>query len=608
MEIFADYLQNAHSDRIYSKALIKPNETLFDRLEEYGILQSARKSFHPLHLVPVVGTLAYLAKRHVVPTGHIGMSTLNGNPFFHPPGSYFFHNPLQKFNGVVPVRENCIKHGHIVIQQIHEHEIGIVSDERRTLRLLLPGSHILNKNELDFKGIFDMNRNRTQSEANVKYFYIEQGHVGLTQKGSNIQLYQPGPHISFDAIETLPTEIKVLPQTLRLNSVTLNTAEQLRVSLRPVVYLMVSNPGKSLQARRKDDGTLLTLQALIEDQIDVTLGRIFMGINLHDMGHKLQDQQSAGFVKTAYAKAAPRGQVTPSPLNNMHEDGNIVDAHTIVVVPPSSAKTENDISSADSKSASASSSRSVGEITMTPVHDFNFDGHKERKLDDNSVQRSTSSTQQLQSQQNTDEYVETQLASALNIAITTTVHDNFINQLQEKLNDFGITVRDVGFEEVGFDKIIQGQLDAYAQKQIAIRTEALTAQMELELSKQRAENDAIIACCNAKASATVKGIEIEAKRHHALIEAQTSQEAKNMATAAEAKRILDVGEANAKVGDLIGNSQGGQELAVLECQAQIAKQLGKGAVYTQMGLPVLGFRAQLPQVPQSSLTESKEQA
>lgn len=36
---------------------------------------------------------------------------------------------------------------------------------------------------------------------------------------------------------------------------------------------MVSDPGKSLQARRKDDGTLLTLEALIEDQIDVTLGR-----------------------------------------------------------------------------------------------------------------------------------------------------------------------------------------------------------------------------------------------------------------------------------------------------------------------------------------------
>jgi hypothetical protein len=75
-----------------------------------------------------------------------------------------------------------------------------------------------------------------------------------------------------------------------------------------------------------------------------------------------------------------------------------------------------------------------------------------------------------------------------------------------------------------------------------------------------------------------------------------------------AKRILDVGEANAKVGDLIGNSQGGQELAVLECQAEIAKQLGKGAVYTQMGLPVLGFRAQLPQAPQSSLADGTASA
>lgn len=71
-----------------------------------------------------------------------------------------------------------------------------------------------------------------------------------------------------------------------------------------------------------------------------------------------------------------------------------------------------------------------------------------------------------------------------------------------------------------------------------------------------------------------------------------------------AKRILDVGEANAKVGDLIGKSQGGQELAVLQSQADIAKQLGKGTVYTQMGLPVLGFRAQLPQCPQSSLADN----
>eukprot|EP00603_Paraphysomonas_imperforata_P000839 CAMPEP_0114447836 /NCGR_PEP_ID=MMETSP0103-20121206/19990_1 /TAXON_ID=37642 ORGANISM="Paraphysomonas imperforata, Strain PA2" /NCGR_SAMPLE_ID=MMETSP0103 /ASSEMBLY_ACC=CAM_ASM_000201 /LENGTH=537 /DNA_ID=CAMNT_0001619783 /DNA_START=222 /DNA_END=1835 /DNA_ORIENTATION=+ len=530
---------------------------------------------------------------------------VNGKPFFHPPGSYFFNNPVQKFKGISPVRDDCIKHGHIIIQQIREHEIGIISDERRTLRLLLPGSHILNKNELTFIGIIDMNLNRTQSHANVKYFYIEQGHVGLTQKGPSIQVYKPGPHISFDPIETLPTEIKVLPQTLRLNKVTLNTAEQLRVTLRPVVYLMVSDPGKSLQARRRDNGTLLTLEALIEDQIDVTLGRIFMGINLHDMGHKLQNQQSAGFVKTTYANATPTGCGLVTPPSKIREEV-VVDAHSVLV-----HHSMDDDSHALSKSG-PSPPRSVGDITMTPVHDFKCsmqdeeEGSFEHKMDKAPPAVERSSSQQQQQQQQQDDYVETQLASALNIAITTTVHDNFINQLQEKLNDFGITVRDVGFEEVGFDKIIQGQLDAYAQKQIAIRTEALTAQMELELAKQRAENDAIIARCNAKADATVKGIEIEARRHHALIEAQTSQEAKNMSTAAEAKRILDVGEANAKVGDLIGKSQGGQELAVLECQAEIAKQLGKGAVYTQMGLPVLGFRAQLPQAPQSTLADSKD--
>ena len=583
MELFAEYLQNAHSDRIYSKALIKHDESVFDRLQEMGVLQPPRGSIHPIHLVPVIGTCVYLSKRHIVPTGHVGMSVINGNPFFHPPGSYFFGNPLQKFIGIELSRELFIKHGHILMQQIREHEIGIISDERRTLRLLLPGSHVLNKNELTFVGIIDMNLNKTQSHANVKYFYIEQGHVGLTQKGPSIQLYKPGPHISFDPIETLPTEIKVLPQTLRLNSVTLNTAEQLRVTLRPVVYLMVSDPGKSLQARRKDDGTLLTLQALIEDQIDVTLGRIFMGINLHDMGHKLQDQQSAGFTKaTTYAsRVSHQPMHMPPPIDKGYDEG-MVDAHTIIVE-------ESNESSLDK--------------TTTPVRDFSDEN---TEYNSNEPIIATNSTQQQQQQQQQqDEYVETQLASALNIAITTTVHDNFINQLQEKLNDFGITVRDVGFEEVGFDSVIQGQLDAYAQKQIAIRTEALTAQMELELAKQRAENDAIIARCNAKADATVKGIEIEARRHHALIEAQTSQEAKNMETAAEAKRILDVGEANAKVGDLIGNSQGGQELAVLECQAEIAKQLGKGTVYTQMGLPVLGFRAQLPQLPQSGLTDSK---
>jgi regulator of protease activity HflC (stomatin/prohibitin superfamily) len=469
------------------------------------------------------------------------------------------------------------------------------------LRLLLPGSHILNKNELTFVGIIDMNLNRTQSHANVKYFYIEQGHVGLTQKGPSIQVYKPGPHISFDPIETLPTEIKVLPQTLRLNKVTLNTAEQLRVTLRPVVYLMVSDPGKSLQARRRDNGTLLTLEALIEDQIDVTLGRIFMGINLHDMGHKLQNQQSAGFVKRAYASAAPTGRNIVTPSSKLSEE-RIVDAHSVLV---HHSVEERDEARALSKTGT-SPPRSVDDLSATLV--YNFKDSLEEEEDgflEHKVEKMSPPPQEQQSQQQ-DDYVETQLASALNIAITTTVHDNFINQLQEKLNDFGITVRDVGFEEVGFDKIIQGQLDAYAQKQIAIRTEALTAQMELELAKQRAENDAIIARCNAKADATVKGIEIEARRHHALIEAQTSQESKNMATAAEAKRILDVGEANAKVGDLIGKSKGGQELAVLECQAEIAKHMGKGAVYTQMGLPVLGFRAQLPQAPQSTLADSKD--
>jgi regulator of protease activity HflC (stomatin/prohibitin superfamily) len=517
--------------------------------------------------------------------GHLGKSILNGKPFFHPPGSYFFSNPLQKFLGVVPILSLCISHGHIIIRQIQEHEIGVLSDEKRILRLLLPGTHVLNTNELNFINIIDLNLNRTQSFANVKYFYIEQGHVGLTQKGPSIQQYQPGPHITFDAIETLPTEIKVLPQTLRLNKVTLNTAEQLRVSLRPVVYLMVSDPGKSLQARRQDDGSLLTLQALIEDQIDVTLGRIFMGINLHDMGHKLQNQQSSGFVKQAIASSA-------YPSSNS-ENGHVNSGTKNVVAPHKIVHPVGRPVSDSVKQSTETNTASVNGVTLSPVRNFS-----DYSINENEEVSGVNQTQQQ------EDYVETQLASALNIAITTTVHDNFINQLQEKLNDFGITVRDVGFEEVGFDKTIQGQLDAYAQKQIAIRTEALTAQMELELAKQRAENDAIIARCNAKADATVKGIEIEAKRNHTLIEAQTKQEAKNMETAAESKRILDVGTANAKVGDLIGNSHGGQELAVLERQADIAKQLGKGAVYTQMGLPVLGFRAQLPQTPQSTISDS----
>jgi regulator of protease activity HflC (stomatin/prohibitin superfamily) len=584
MDIFSEHLRQFHADRVYTKTLIGPSTSLLDRLEENGLLQQPRGSLHPLHFVPLIGTFVYLGGRHIVPPGHVGKSIINGNPLFHPPGSYFFHNPLQKFLGIEPIRSNKIKHGHIEIQQIHEHEIGIISDENRTLRLLLPGTHVLNKNEIHLTGVIDMNLNETQSFANVKYFYVEQGHVGLTQKGPSIQEYKPGPHISFDPVETLPTEIKILPQTLRLNPVTLNTAEQLRVTLRPVVYLMISDPGKSLQARRKDNGMLLTLEALIEDQIDVTLGRIFMGINLHDMGHKLQNQQSSGFVKKAYAAAKPTVMITPTVTTDAHK----------VVLSTEHVSLENN---------STSSSDEDGKC-LTPVRSF------DDRDDQAEVTMKTSddvTTLNDNNQQAQEGYVETKLASALNIAITTTVHDNFVNQLQEKLNDFGITVRDVGFEEVRFDQTIQGQLDAYAQKQIAIRTEALTAQMELELAKQRAENDAIIARCNAKANATVKGIEIEAKRNHTLIEAKTQQEAQNMKTAAEAKRILDVGEANAKVGDMIGKSQGGQEIAVLEKQSEIAKQLGKGAVYTQMGLPVLGFRAQIPQCPQSSLSDTTKQ-
>ena len=365
-----------------------------------------------------------------------------------------------------------------------------------------------------------------------------------------------------------------------------------------------------------------------------------MGINLHDMGHSLQNQQSGGgFVKSAYASASVSNQQqrTTPPTKTNTLAGDVTAAQQ--VVPPLSSLEEH-----------KSNVATTDGISLSPVRNFSGvleeEGHVVEHGAGGPPQQQHMHEEQQQQPQ--EEYVETQLASALNIAITTTVHDNFINQLQEKLNDFGITVRDVGFEEVGFDSIIQGQLDAYAQKQIAIRTEALTAQMELELAKQRAENDAIIARCNAKADATVKGIQIEAKRHHTLIQAQTSQEAKNMETAAEgkdgaikstqsytytlffhrvtrtwtrtwtlayatyvicyvlyvAKRILDVGEANAKVGDLIGNSQGGQELAVLQSQADIARELGKGTVYTQMGLPVLGFRAQLPQTPQSSLADS----
>jgi hypothetical protein len=271
---------------------------------------------------------------------------------------------------------------------------------------------------------------------------------------------------------------------------------------------------------------------LIEDQIDVTRGRIFMGVNLHDMGHRLQHQQAKTFVTKARKHAVPTVAIAAAPeaIPVIDEDGDVTQPDT---------------------------------------------------------------------------YVETILASALNIAITTTVHDKFVAQLQEKLNDFGITVRDVGFEEVGFDKIIQGQLDNYAQKQIAIRIEALTAQMELELAKQRAENDAIISRCKAEADAAVKHIEGEAARHLQLIEAKTAQETRFMQTAAEEKNVLDVGRAKAEVADLIGNSVGGQELAVLEQQASIARALGESgsAVYTQVGLPVLGFRAQIPSKREPTIQE-----
>lgn len=477
------------------------------------------------------------------------------------PGCYFFMNPLKSFKGVVPTRTPEIRHGHILIKRILEHEIGVICDENNMLRLLLPGTHVLNMNEVSLRGVIDTNLKNVQRFDNVKFFYVDQGHVGLTQKGAILQQYGPGAHISFDPVETLPTEVKILPQTLRLNPVRLNTAEQLRVTLRPVVYLMVTDPGKSLQARRTDSGDLLTLQALIEDQIDVTLGRIFMGINLHDMGHRLQHQQAKSF---SNARGRPIARL------------NHIEAAPVATGIPVSHVTVFD-----------DYSESVG----APVN----------QEDSSATAISGNAESQQQGQES---YVETQLASALNIAITTTVHDNFVAQLQEKLNDFGITVRDVGFEEVGFDQTIQGQLDNYAQRQIAIRTEALTAQMELELAKQRAENDAIIARCAAEADAAVRGIQVEAKRHHTLIEAKTAQEARDLETAAEAKYVLDVGAAKAEVSNLIGNSIGGQELAVLEQQVDIAKALGASgsAVYTQVGMPVLGFRAQLPSCPQPTIS------
>jgi hypothetical protein len=558
---FADTLRRVHLNRVYSQACVCPGESLVGRLQQMGLVTARPAgagglSFHPLHCLPLVGSLAYYAGRHIVPPGFLGLSVHNGQPSFHPPGSYFFMNPLKHFQRIVAVRAPEILHCNIMIKQIQEHEIGVVSDQKLQIRLLLPGTHILDKNSVTFKGVINTNEKKHQRFDNLKFFFIDQGHVGLTQKGAEMQQYPPGPHISFDPVETLPTEVKILPQTLRLNPVTLNTAEQLRVTLRPVVYLMVTDPGISFQARRSDDGSLLTLQDLIEDQIDVTLGRIFMGVNLHDMGHRLQHQQAKSFV-------------TPTPARaRKHPASPVVASTATVVLAPA-------VSDA------------------VPIHV----SEKEDSGDDDEDETAAP----------VETYVETQLASALNIAITTTVHDSFVAQLQEKLNDFGITVRDVGFEEVGFDKIIQGQLDNYAQKQIAIRTEALTAQMELELAKQRAENDAIISKCTAAASAAVRHIEVEAARHHQLIQARTAQETRNMETSAEARHVLDVGRAKAQVSDLIGNSAGGQELAVLEQQASIARALGESgsAVYTQVGLPVLGFRAQLPSRGEPTIQEAR---
>jgi hypothetical protein len=126
-----------------------------------------------------------------------------GRPQFHSPGSYFFANPLIKFIGSFPVRSNEIAHGHIFIKQILEHEIGVISDEKNLLRLLLPGTYVLSTAETTFKGVVDTNKKEQQQFDNAKFFYVEQGYVGLTQKGAFLQQYSPGPHITFDPVETM---------------------------------------------------------------------------------------------------------------------------------------------------------------------------------------------------------------------------------------------------------------------------------------------------------------------------------------------------------------------------------------------------------------------
>jgi hypothetical protein len=80
MQNFVEYLKEAHNPRLYTKAALDENQSLEDKLRSLDLMKGPSAfAVHPIHFLPVVGSISYFAFKHIVKPGDIGISLQNGS-------------------------------------------------------------------------------------------------------------------------------------------------------------------------------------------------------------------------------------------------------------------------------------------------------------------------------------------------------------------------------------------------------------------------------------------------------------------------------------------------------------------------------------------------
>jgi regulator of protease activity HflC (stomatin/prohibitin superfamily) len=107
---------------------VKPNASLYDELDQRGLLKHPR---HPAGL----GV-------HLIREGQLGLAMMNQTPKFLAPGRYTFLSPFDQLSGVANITDKLITLGNIQIVTINQGEIGLSRRNGETI-LLDPGRYIL---------------------------------------------------------------------------------------------------------------------------------------------------------------------------------------------------------------------------------------------------------------------------------------------------------------------------------------------------------------------------------------------------------------------------------------------------------------------------------